>query len=90
MLYPELKEEKNAVPVCVPVASVFPVEWPKQPRSSKVPGFPAGLSAALERSLTEFPVRFVIVDNSGSMNSSDGKRIVSTHDGRMCVQRCTR
>ena len=98
MLHPELKDQKKpAVPVGVPVAaatpiaSATPVASTTDVGAAKLLGFPRGLYAALERSVsTEFPVRFVVVDNSGSMNSGDGTRIISLADGRSMVQRCTR
>ena len=44
-------------------------------------GWPPGLTAALADSTESFPVRFVIVDNSGSMQSRDGSRLVKAPGG---------
>lgn len=39
-------------------------------------GFPSGLQDAFVESLTKLPLRFFILDDSGSMATNDGKRIV--------------
>ena len=39
-------------------------------------GFPQGLQDTFVESLRKIPLRFFIVDDSGSMSSNDGKRIV--------------
>ena len=44
-------------------------------------GYPPGLSNMLAESIVSFPVRFVIVDNSGSMNAPDGERLVRDSRG---------
>lgn len=53
-------------------------------------GFPAGLSHELIASAREFPVRFMIVDNSGSMNMNDGTRIVRTPAGKTTAIKASR
>ena len=53
-------------------------------------GWPPGLTAAIADSNEQFPVRFVIVDNSGSMQSHDGARLVKKPDGTLKSVRCTR
>merc|ERR1719330_1937385 len=41
-------------------------------------GFTRGLASALNANYEHFPVRFWIIDNSGSMKKADGHRIVET------------
>lgn len=40
--------------------------------------FPQGLQDAFIESLTKTPLRFFIIDDSGSMAANDGKRIVES------------
>ena len=49
-------------------------------------GYPIGLVTALRGSLEAFPLRIWIVDNSGSMASSDGCRFVRETAGHGLVQ----
>jgi len=42
---------------------------------------PGGLANCISIGCDSFPLRIVIVDNSGSMNTADGQRIVDTQDG---------
>jgi len=44
-------------------------------------GYPVGLQNAFISSLTKFPTRYYIIDDSGSMAAMDGKKIVN-HSGR--------
>lgn len=44
-------------------------------------GWPAGLRATIAPTFDKETMRFIIVDNSGSMQSDDGERIVSDHKG---------
>ena len=37
--------------------------------------WPAGLQDTLVKSFATFPLRFFVVDNSGSMSTSDGHRL---------------
>tara|TARA_B110001452_G_scaffold266976_1_gene275271 strand:+ start:91 stop:1173 length:1083 start_codon:yes stop_codon:yes gene_type:complete len=53
-------------------------------------GFPAGLSHELIASAREFPVRFIVLDNSGSMNMNDGTRIVRTPAGKTTAIKASR
>jgi len=39
---------------------------------------PQGLCAAVARSVVDFPLRLMVVDNSGSMQAPDGNRLVQT------------
>jgi hypothetical protein len=55
-------------------------------------GFTAGLAKALYGAKTTFPLRIWVVDNSGSMQNSDGKLFVETADPipGMKIVPCTR
>lgn len=53
-------------------------------------GWPPGLTSALATSIEQFPVRFVVVDNSGSMQSMDGSRLVKDQRGTYKSIRSTR
>ena len=52
-------------------------------------GFPPGLIAALRESSISFPRRIWIVDNSGSMNTEDGHRVVGEGENMKFIG-CTR
>ena len=39
-------------------------------------GYPIGLQNTFIASFTKFPMRYYIIDDSGSMESMDGKKIV--------------
>jgi len=43
----------------------------------QVHGWPVGLMNTLRSSCSLFPIRFFIVDDSGSMMTDDGHRIIS-------------
>ena len=53
-------------------------------------GFPLGLSRALVSSTRVFPVRYWILDNSGSMSTGDSSRLLTTPDGDVKFVRATR
>lgn len=48
-------------------------------------GWPPGLTNSFAASIDAFPVRYIIVDNSGSMQMNDGSRLVSTSNGLRTV-----
>ncbi len=41
--------------------------------------WPAGLQNTVLKNMQKFPIRFMIIDDSGSMGASDGSRLV--HSG---------
>lgn len=53
-------------------------------------GFPSGLRQVMQRSLQTFPLRLWVVDNSGSMASGDGHRLVVSGSGRPVSVSCSR
>jgi len=46
-------------------------------------GFPRGLANAVADSVAAFPLRIVVVDNSGSMQAGDGSTLVRTSNGSL-------
>ena len=67
----------------VSATSTKPVPLPKG-------GWTHGLMREMSKSTASFPVRYVIVDNSASMNLSDGRRLVANKDGHLCPVTSTR
>jgi len=53
-------------------------------------GFPRGLASEVVDSTRHFPIRLWIVDNSGSMQSTDGSRLVQAGGGAMRMIQSTR
>jgi len=53
-------------------------------------GFTRGLAISLSQNNTTFPLRIWVVDNSGSMQKTDGHRIVKTSSGNIKTVDCTR
>lgn len=49
-------------------------------------GFPRGLAQQVADSVDSFPIRLWVVDNSGSMQSADGSRMVQVPGGRGAVR----
>lgn len=52
-------------------------------------GFPLGLAKELKRSKAAHPIRYWILDNSGSMRTTDGRRLIGNRDSVMAVA-CSR
>lgn len=50
---------------------------------------PAGLAHSVSKGIDSFPLRICIVDNSGSMNTPDGQRIVNSPHGGGCFGHST-
>jgi hypothetical protein len=51
--------------------------------------WPKGLQDCLMKSMSRIPIRFMIIDDSGSMGASDGNRIIRSGD-KVALQPCTR
>jgi len=70
-----------AVPLRVPGVNVDTPEMTLSASQVSVlldQGFTKGLVESLQRSVKDFPLRIWVVDNSGSMQASDGNRLVPT------------
>jgi hypothetical protein len=59
-------------------------------RALEEQGYTRGLSQAFLRNKVAFPLRFWIVDNSGSMNTQDGHRLSSKNKSKVELVPCTR
>jgi hypothetical protein len=53
-------------------------------------GYPLGLAKELEHSKLTYPLRFWIVDNSGSMMTADGRELTGSNRQCLAVVKCTR
>ena len=93
----------QGVAVATPVAGPSGVLPPAPASSSKAQaneahllevmaakGYPHGLTKELLASRQHFPLRFWVVDNSGSMQSADGSRVVTDAHGNRRMIGCTR
>jgi hypothetical protein len=74
-----------------------PPTMPQQPPLSQAArgilqdlGYTNGLIDALEMNRRAFPASYLIVDNSGSMATADGRRILPQWNGTMKFATCTR
>lgn len=56
----------------------------------KSQGYPVGLARELGNSKATYPLRFWIVDNSGSMITSDGRELTGSNKANLKVSECTR
>ena len=71
------------IPVAAPIDTLPYPERPSSVSDDQLTtlvkqGFTKGLAKALNANCESFPVRFWIIDNSGSMNKPDGHRIIET------------
>lgn len=62
----------------------------QQLQALKEQGYPTGLAHSLTRMMQEFPLRIWVVDNSGSMASPDGNRLIPLAGHNLKVAQCTR
>jgi hypothetical protein len=53
-------------------------------------GFPYGLAQELGNTRMMYPVRFWVVDNSGSMRANDGHQLRGSTQGQLRVVQCNR
>jgi len=80
----------STIPVGTPIAIATPA-YPEmdKPRTTTdhllARGWPPGLTTSFADSIDAFPVRYIIVDNSGSMQMNDGSKLVSTSSGLRTV-----
>ena len=66
----------------------FLAAQPNEPRAREFLsrfGWPYGLQSLLINTIRKIPIRFFICDNSGSMMSDDGHRLVGTGNGTRLV-----
>lgn len=90
----------NATVVAIPCPPSIPVAdavkfAPKKISASSVnelksQGYTDGLIQSITNNLDAFPMRIWVVDNSGSMTTPDGHRLLQTMDNRIKVYDCTR
>lgn len=76
--------------VGAPVLSGGTPEWVSLPVVAEACGGPLGLANALVESRVSTAASFWVVDNSGSMATADGSKLVHRQDGSYSVVRCTR
>ena len=83
----------------VGVAQSYPVSVPYQPVTTLPVGineagamdflsrnkWPRGLQDAFIRVAPRCPIRYIIVDDSGSMSANDGKRLVDSGRGKKVI-----
>jgi hypothetical protein len=75
-----------------PPASDFPIEFFQRKLDEaggkdylSAFGWPEALQENFLKSVKEYPIRFMIIDNSGSMATGDGKRIMKSAQGKKLV-----
>eukprot|EP00518_Triparma_eleuthera_P001037 CAMPEP_0182461430 /NCGR_PEP_ID=MMETSP1319-20130603/6011_1 /TAXON_ID=172717 /ORGANISM="Bolidomonas pacifica, Strain RCC208" /LENGTH=421 /DNA_ID=CAMNT_0024660719 /DNA_START=80 /DNA_END=1345 /DNA_ORIENTATION=+ len=86
---------ENCPPTTSPLHRIPPINLVSEKsmanlRSSSDHSYPAGLANCLADMNSAFPLRIWIVDNSGSMATGDGNRVVTSSSGKTRVVPCTR
>mmetsp|Transcript_7154 Transcript_7154/g.14064 ORF Transcript_7154/g.14064 Transcript_7154/m.14064 type:complete len:223 (+) Transcript_7154:66-734(+) len=86
---------ENCPPTTSPLHRIPPINLVSEKsmanlRSSSDHSYPAGLANCLADMNSAFPLRIWIVDNSGSMATGDGNRVVTNSSGKTRVVPCTR
>ena len=73
----------QGVPVGLPIEPNSPARRSPDAASAYLNtlGFPPGIVGEFEKAVKEIPLRIWIVDNSGSMATTDGKRLVKESTG---------
>jgi hypothetical protein len=62
----------------------------EQVRSLKAQGYTDGLAQSITNTKITFPLRFWVIDNSGSMQGIDGHRIIQAKNNELKFAPCTR
>ncbi|KAJ8612848.1 hypothetical protein CTAYLR_002092 [Chrysophaeum taylorii] len=85
----------ESIPMASKVVAVEELPSNNRPRDEAIDiirrmGLPQGIAEQILKSTESFPVRYWIVDNSGSMSTGDGHRILTGPGGREGMVTCSR